>query len=158
MALCPRMFCGQFTSSPCVLHAVVNLTTRREEVCFSVWQCRLYARCPTRLAVFSYGSLNFRFDSESSFSLQVMPGLLFRLQGLRACSCFAETNVLMALFCVFHQVQVVQCRCVQWCAGSRSHQCEKSGDTPFTVAPALNEWSRRGRVLVLTPLGVQSYF
>ena len=65
MALGPRMFCGHFNSSSCVHHAVVNLTPRREEVCFSVWQCRLYAHCPTRLAVFSYGSLIFRFDRES---------------------------------------------------------------------------------------------
>ena len=52
--------------------------------------------CPTRLAVFSYGSSIFRFDCESSISLRVMSGLVYRLQGLRACSCFTESNVLVA--------------------------------------------------------------
>ena len=39
--------------------------------------------CMPTAQVFSYGSLIFRFDSETSISLQVMPGLVFRLQGLR---------------------------------------------------------------------------
>ena len=34
----------------------------------------------------------------------------------------------------------------------------KFGDTPFTVAPALSEWSRRGRVLVMAPLGCPELF
>ena len=54
--------------------------------------------CPTRLAVFSHGSLIFRFDSESSISLRVLQALVFRLQGPHACSCFTESNVLMAPF------------------------------------------------------------
>ena len=103
--------CQHFNSSSCVHHAVVNLTTRREDVRFSVWQCRLYVHRPTRLGVFSYGSLIFRFDSESSISLRVMPGLVFRLQGIRACLCFTESNLPMAPFVSFTGTSGSMSRC-----------------------------------------------
>ena len=85
-------------STSCVLHAVAGLTPRPEEACFSVWQCRLYVYCRTRLAVFSYGSLIFRSDSESSISFRVLQALVLRLHSLRAGSCFAESNEQMAPF------------------------------------------------------------
>ena len=53
---------------------------------------------------------------------------------------------------------MLQCRCGQWCAVSRSLQCETFGDTPLTGAPALSERSKHGRVLVLALVGVQNSF
>ena len=77
--LCLKLFSAPWLSA-LVHQAVANLTPRREQVCFSVWHCPLYVYCPIRLAVFSYGSLIFRFDSESSISLRVLQALVFRLR------------------------------------------------------------------------------
>ena len=89
VALGYRKFCGNSHSTSCFHLALVGLTLRREEACFSV----LYVFCPTRLAVFSYGSLIFRLDSERSTFRRVLHALVCRV-----CSCFTESHEQVALF------------------------------------------------------------
>ena len=114
--------------------------------------------CPLpNQVVFSYGSLIFRFDSESSISLQVSQDLCLGYRDFVPVRVLLSENALMALFVSFTRYKWFNAA-VSSGALALAASSVRNLATPFTVAPALNEWSRRGRVLVLAPLGVQNSF